>query len=124
YFSPKTKVIAAEPETADDAYRSFKGKEFYPSLNPNTMADGLRTSLGTLTFPIILEHVNDIITCSEQGIVDAMRLVWERMKIIIEPSSAVPLAALMEHKTDIKGKRVAIIFSGGNAELDTLPWNQ
>jgi len=124
YFSPTTKVIAAEPETADDAFRSFKDKVFYPSENPQTMADGLRTSLGSLTFPIILQHVTEILTVSEASISETMRLCWERMKIIIEPSSAVPLAAVLHNLPHFAGKRVGIILSGGNAELDNLPWNQ
>jgi threonine dehydratase len=122
YFSPGTKVVAAEPERADDAFRSFTSKKFVPSVNPDTIADGLRTSLGTLTFPIILAHVSQIVTTSEEMIIRAMRLIWERMKILVEPSSAVPLAALLEGKPDIKGKRVGIILSGGNVDLDALPW--
>jgi threonine dehydratase len=122
YFSPKTKVIAAEPEMANDAYKSFVSKTFVPSENPNTIADGLLTSLGTLTFPIIMNYVHDIVTVSEHSIIHAMRMVWERMKIIIEPSSAVPLAAILENKVDVKGKRVAIIISGGNMDLEKLPW--
>jgi threonine dehydratase len=122
YFSPSTRVIAGEPEMADDAYRSFRQKEFIPSINPQTMADGLRTSLGSLTFPIILNHVSDIVTCSEDSIITAMRLLWERMKILIEPSAAVPLAALLEGKMEIHNKRVGIILSGGNVDLDELPW--
>lgn len=122
YFSPLTKVIAAEPEQADDAFQSFNNKHFIPSKNPNTIADGLRTSLGSLTFPIILQHVHSIVTVSEASIVKAMRFVWERMKIIIEPSSAVPFAAIMEGKVGIKGKRTGIIISGGNVDLDDLPW--
>jgi threonine dehydratase len=122
YFSPGTLVIAGEPEMADDAFRSFTKREFIPSVNPQTIADGLRTSLGSLTFPIILEHVSKIITCSEESIIRAMRLVWERMKIIIEPSSAVPLAGILEGKAGIAGKRVGIILSGGNVDFDALPW--
>jgi len=122
YLSHSTQVIAAEPSNADDAYRSFVSRTFQPSVNPNTIADGLLTSLGTLTFPIILEHVDEIITASEESIIEAMRLIWTRMKIIIEPSSAVPVAALLEGKKDIKGCRVAIILSGGNADIDNLPW--
>lgn len=122
YFSPGTLVIAAEPEMANDAARSFRQKTFIPSVNPQTIADGLRTSLGSITFPIILEYVHDIITCSEESIVAAMRLIWERMKILVEPSAAVPLAALLEHPSQIRKKRVGIILSGGNADLDTLPW--
>jgi len=123
YFSENAKVIATEPEQANDAYQSFQQKKFVPSVNPNTIADGLRTSLGSFTFPIILEHVSDIVTVTEAEIAVAMRLVWERMKIIIEPSSAVPVAALLAKKVDVMGKNVGIILSGGNVDLDELPWN-
>lgn len=122
YFGRQTKVIAAEPEQADDAFRSFKSKTFIPSVKPDTLADGLRTSLGSLTFPIILEQVNDIVTVSEAGIIRAMRLIWERMKIIVEPSSAVTLAAILEAKIDVHGLKTGIILSGGNVDLDNLPW--
>lgn len=122
YYSPQTRVIAAEPEQANDAYRSFKAKKFIPSVNPDTIADGLRTSLGSLTFPIILEHVDDIVTVSEKNIIAAMKLIWERMKIIVEPSSAVPLAALIEKRIETKNKTIGIIISGGNVDLDHLPW--
>jgi threonine dehydratase len=122
YFSPKTKVIAIEPEEANDAWQSFTQKKFIPSLHPNTIADGLRTSLGSLTFPIILNYVEDIVTVPERDIIKAMRWVWERMKILIETSSAVPVAAILEGKINLKGKRVGIILSGGNVDLDHLPW--
>lgn len=122
YFSPKTKVIAAEPEMANDAFRSFYEGKFIPSINPKTIADGLLTSLGSLTYPIILRNVDQIITANEISIIEAMRLVWERMKIIIEPSSAVPLAAIIENKIDVKGQNIGIIISGGNVDLAKLPW--
>ena len=122
YLAPGTKVIAAEPEQADDARRSFQAKKFIPSVNPDTLADGLRTSLGSITFPIILENVDDIVTVSEKAIVNAMKLMWERMKIIVEPSSAVPLAALMENKFEYRNKKIGIIISGGNVDLANLPW--
>jgi threonine dehydratase len=122
YFSPAILVIAAEPEQADDACRSFQTKTFIPSIHPNTIADGLRTSLGTLTLPIILDHVHDIVTASEKAIITAMRLLWERLKLIVEPSASVPLAAILEKKVDIKGKRIGIILSGGNVDFDQLPW--
>ncbi|MEI6821763.1 MAG: pyridoxal-phosphate dependent enzyme [Bacteroidota bacterium] len=122
YFSPKTKVIAAEPEQADDAYQSFMQKKFIPSINPDTIADGLRTSLGTLTYPIIQKHVHQIVTVSEESIVNAMRLVWESMKIIIETSSAVTVAALLENKFEHHNTKIGIILSGGNVDLDELPW--
>jgi len=122
YYSPGTKVIAAEPEQANDAFHSFYQKKFIPSVNPQTIADGLRTSLGSLTFPIIQKYVTQIVTVSELSIIQAMRLVWERMKIIIEPSSAVPIAALLENKFDYKGQKIGIILSGGNVDLEKLPW--
>jgi threonine dehydratase len=122
YLSPETKVIAAEPEGADDANRSFKEGRLIPQTNPQTIADGLRTSLGDKTFPIIKKYVNRIVTVSEDAIVSSMRIIWERMKIIIEPSTAVPFATLLENKIDITGKRVGIILSGGNVDLDKLPW--
>ncbi len=122
YFSPGTRVIAAEPEQADDARRSFVSKAFVESVNPQTIADGLRTSLGSLTFPIIREHVSDIVTVSEESIVQAMKFIWERMKIIVETSSAVPFAAILENKIHVKGKRIGIILSGGNVDLNNLPW--
>lgn len=122
-ISPKTLVIAAEPERADDAYRSFHAGKIIPSINPATIADGLRTSLGELTFPIIRKYVKDIVTVSEQAIIEAMRVVWERMKIIVEPSAAVPMAVLLARRQEIPGKRIGIILSGGNADLANLPWN-
>ena len=122
HFLPDCKVIAAEPAGADDAFRSFHSKTLIPSVHPKTIADGLLTSLGERNFKIILEKVDDIVTVSEENIVDAMRLVWERMKIIIEPSSAVPLAAILEKKVDVRGKRVGIILSGGNLDLGKLPF--
>ena len=121
-FSPNTKVVGAEPEQADDAYQSFVAGKIIPVHHPDTIADGLRTSLGTLTFPIIKQHVHAIATVSEKSIVDAMFWVWERMKIIIEPSSAVPVAAIMGKKPDVAGKRVGIILSGGNVDLKNLPF--
>jgi len=123
-LSPFTQMIAAEPENADDAYRSLQEGKIMPPLPPNTIADGLRTALGTLTFAVIQKHVNAIVTVSEQSIIDAMRLLWERMKIIIEPSSAVPLAAVLSGKMDVKRKRIGIILSGGNVDMDNLPWSK
>jgi len=119
---PKVKVIAAEPAGADDAFRSFYSKILQPSIAPRTIADGLLTSLGSITYPIILNNVDEIVTVSEESIVAAMRMIWERMKIIIEPSSAVPLAAILENKIDIRGKKGGIILSGGNVDLGKLPF--
>jgi threonine dehydratase len=114
-------VIGAEPAEADDAYRSWKAGELIPLEKSQTLADGLRTSLGEKTFPIIRELVDAMILASEQAIIEAMRLVMERMKIVIEPSAAVPLAALLEEQIDVSGGRVGIILSGGNVDLSTLP---
>ena len=122
YFSPGTKVIGCEPAGADDAYRSFHSGKRVPSVHPHTIADGLLTSLGSLTFPIIRRFVSDIVTVNEESIIRAMRLVFERMKIVIEPSSAVPLAAVLEGKAEVAGKKTGIILSGGNVDMDHLPW--
>ena len=122
YFSPNTKIIGAEPLNADDAFRSIRDNKIYPPVKPNTIADGLLTALSKRTFGIIKENVNKIILTDEDEIKSAMRLVWERMKIIIEPSSAVTLAALLKMKDEVEGKRVAIIFSGGNVDIENLPW--
>jgi threonine dehydratase len=122
-ISPGTSIIGAEPKGADDAFRSLKAGRIIPMRNPDTIADGLRTSLGDLTFPIISLLVKEIFTASEKGIVGAMRCIWERMKIIVEPSSAVPLAAVLENKAGFEGKRIGIVLSGGNVDLDCLPWS-
>jgi threonine dehydratase len=121
--SPGTVVIGAEPEQADDACRSLQKGEIVPAANPDTIADGLRTSLGSLTFPIIKKHVKEIITVREEAIVQAMRHIWERMKIVVEPSAAVPLAAVLTRGKSLKGKRIGIILSGGNVDLGNLPWS-
>jgi threonine dehydratase len=122
YLSPATRVVAAEPAGADDAFRSLREGRIVPSESPRTVADGLRTSLGRLTFPILRALLAEVVTVSEAGIVAAMRLVWERMKILIEPSAAVPVAALLEGKLKTRGLRVGVILSGGNLDLDALPW--
>ena len=116
------RVIAGEPEMADDAYRSINSGSIMPSLHPKTIADGLLTSLGALTFPIIQERVEQIVTVSEEGIREAMKFIWERAKIIIEPSAAVAVGVLWEKKIDLTGSKVGIILSGGNVDLDKLPW--
>jgi threonine dehydratase len=121
-LSPRTRVIGAEPERADDAYRSLQEGRIIPSINPHTVADGLLTSLGDNTFPIIREHVEQIVTVSEEAIIAGMRHVWERMKIVIEPSAAVPVGALLEGKVDLSGLRIGVVLSGGNVDLDKLPW--
>lgn len=121
-LSPETKVWAAEPLMADDAARSFEAGKIIPQTNPQTMADGLRTNLGSITFPIILEGVDRILTCSEESILRAMRLIWERMKLVVEPSGAVPLAVILEQPELFSGKKVAVIITGGNIDLDKLPF--
>jgi threonine dehydratase len=121
-LSAHATVIGAEPAAADDAQRSFRTGALVSSGSPVTIADGLRTSLGSNTFPLIRALVSDIVTASEESIIRAMRLTWERMKLVIEPSAAVPLAAIIEGTLDVKGKRAAIILSGGNVDLDALPW--
>ena len=121
-LSDSCRVIAAEPSGADDAYRSFKAGYIIPSNKPKTIADGLLTSLGEINFAIISKYVDDIITVSEESIILAMRLIWERMKIIIEPSSAVPLAAILENEPVFRNLRVGVILSGGNVDLENLPF--
>ncbi len=116
------RVIAGEPEMADDAFHSMQAGEIIPSKNPKTIADGLLTSLGTLTFPIIQKNVEQIVTVSEAGIIESMKYVWERAKIIIEPSSAVAIGVLWEQKIDLSGLKVGVIISGGNVDLAKLPW--
>lgn len=120
--SPATKIFGAEPQGADDAIRSLETGTIQPSIEPKTIADGLLTSLGNLTFSILQARCEGIVTVSEASIIEAMRLVWERMKIIIEPSSAVPVAALLEKRGEIPGHRVGVILSGGNVDLNRLPW--
>jgi threonine dehydratase len=116
-LSHTTKVFAVEPEQADDAYKSFKSGKLLPSTNPTTIADGLRTSLSELTFSIIRKHVDDIITVSEDEILEAMRFLWERMKLVIEPSGAVPLAGVFKLREQINNQHLGIILSGGNVDL-------
>lgn len=121
-IKPSIHVIGSEPELADDAYRSLKEGTIQPVLRTDTIADGLRTSLGDVTFRIMKEKLDDLVTVPESSIIREMRTVWERMKIIIEPSCAVPVAACMDQKFDIKGKKVGIILTGGNVDLEKLPW--
>ncbi len=122
YYSPDTKVIAGEPEGAADAILSFKSGKIEKAPYVNTIADGLLTYLGDKTLDIILERVEDILTVSDEEIVAAMRLIWERMKIIVEPSCAVPFAALLKNKERFAGQKVGIILTGGNVDLGKLPF--
>ena len=118
----EVQVIGAEPEGAKDAWLGFKSGERLSEYSPNTIADGLRATVGVRNFVAISENVDDILLCSEARIVEAMRLIWTRLKVIVEPSCAVPLAAIMDQPERFQGKRVAIILSGGNVDLDALPW--
>ena len=120
---PQIKVIAVEPVNADDAAQSFRAGRRLVTEKKFTVADGLRTNIGEPNFPIIQQYVDDIVTVSEEAIVSAMRTIWETMKIVIEPSAAVPYAAIAERVIDVERKRVGIILTGGNVDLDALPWN-
>src|SRR5437773_11658432 len=120
---PQIKVIAVEPQNADDAAQSFRAGRRLVTEKKFTIADGLRTNIGEPNFAIVQSHVDDIVTVSEEAIISAMRTIWQTMKIIIEPSAAVPYAAILESVIDVDGKRVGIILTGGNVDLDALPWN-
>ncbi|MGQ4273791.1 beta-hydroxyaspartate dehydratase BhcB [Terrihabitans sp. B22-R8] len=122
-LAPQVKIYAAEPEQADDAMRSFKAGHIIADDAPDTIADGLKVPLKDLTWHFVQNHVTDIQTASEQEIVDAMKLIWKRLKIVMEPSSAVPLAAILKNRETYAGKRVGVIITGGNVDLDKLPWN-
>ncbi|MFT6806793.1 MAG: threonine dehydratase [Saprospiraceae bacterium] len=122
HLSPACKIIGAEPENASDAFQSMAAGEIVPSINPNTIADGLRSQLGDQNFPILHKLLDQIILVTEDGIIEAMRLVWERMKIIIEPSSAVTLAAILSKPKLFKGKKIGLIITGGNVSLNELPF--
>src|SRR5881275_2910578 len=119
---PNVKVIAVEPENADDAAQSFRAGRVIHIEKKFTIADGLRTNVGEPNFAIIKRYTDDIVTVSEDAIISAMRMIWETMKIIVEPSAAVPYAAIQEGKIDVGGQRVGIILTGGNVDLETLPW--
>jgi threonine dehydratase len=123
-INKKIRVYGAEPELADDACRSLKAGRIIPSENPQTIADGLKTSLCERTFTILSENVTDILTVSEKSIIEAMLLIWERMKIVVEPSSATVLAAVLANKELFKGKKTGLIISGGNVDLRKLPFNE
>lgn len=119
--APAAAVYGAEPEGADDAWRSLRAGSIQPMAHPDTIADGLRSTLGALTFPVMQARVRDVVTVSDEATIAAMRHVWERMKIIIEPSAAVAVAAVMKGDA-FRGRRVGVILSGGNVDLDRLPW--
>jgi threonine dehydratase len=121
-LKPSVSVIGVEPAGADDASRSFRSGQIVPMLNPKTIADGLRTSLGDKTFAEIRRHVDDIVTVPEEAIIAGMRKIWEVLKIIVEPSGAVPYAAVAAEKLPVKGRKIGIVLSGGNLDLDSYPW--
>jgi threonine dehydratase len=121
-IAPGVEIYAAEPEQADDAYRSFKAGHIIADDAPETVADGLKVPLKELTWHFVSNHVTDILTASEQEIIDAMKLTWKRMKIVMEASCAVPLATILKNPETFRGKRVGVIITGGNVDLDTLPW--
>jgi threonine dehydratase len=122
-LKPGIQVIGAEPLGADDAWRSLKAGHIEPVAHPKTVADGLRATIGPLTFAVLKEQADEVVRVEEQDILDAMRYIWERMKIVIEPSSAVPIAALRRGLTPVKGRRAGIIVTGGNVDLDHLAWS-
>ena len=121
-LAPETRVIAAEPETADDAYRSFKAGHIIADDAPKSIADGLLVPLKDLTWHFVSTHVSEIYTASEDEIVAAMKLAWKHLRIVMEPSSAVPLAVVLKNPEAFRGKRVGLIVTGGNVDLDRLPW--
>lgn len=121
-LAPQAELYAAEPAAADDAYRSFKSGAIQDQPPPQTIADGLKTTLGARPFAILKDRVSEVLLAEETEIVEAMRLVWTRMKILIEPSSAVPVAAILKNKPLFEGRRVGVILSGGNVDLDAAPW--
>jgi threonine dehydratase len=122
YFGDNIKVVAAEPSGADDAYRSIRDGKIYPSIKPKTIADGLLTSLCEKTFGIISKHVSEILTVDDEYIVKAMRMIWERMKIVVEPSGAISLAVVLANGKKFRDAKIAVILSGGNVDLEKLPW--
>ena len=121
-LAPETKVVAAEPEQADDAYRSFKAGKIIADDAPKSVADGLLVPLKDLTWHFVSRHVAEIFTVSEKEIVDAMKLAWKHLRVVAEPSSSVPLAAILKNPDAFKGKRVGVVVTGGNVDLDKLPW--
>jgi threonine dehydratase len=123
YFSPATQVMAAEPSGADDAFRSLLASEIVPSIDPNTVCDGLRTSLGERNFPIIKQLVKEIVLVDDKTTIAAMKMIWDRMKIITEVSSAITLGAILQYPEKFRGQKIGIILSGGNVDTTALPWN-
>ncbi len=121
-MNEQVSVYGAEPAEADDAYRSLQNGEIVPNDTINTICDGLRAQIGTITFPIIQKYVDEIITLSEDEILDSMKMIWERLKIIVEPSCSISLAAIIKNKNKFSGKNIGLIMSGGNVDLNQIPW--
>lgn len=121
-IAPHVEIFAAEPQNADDAYRSFKAGHIIADDAPETVADGLKVPLKDLTWHFVKNHVTDVLTATEDEIIDAMKLTWKRMKIVMEPSCAVPLATILKNKELFQGRRVGVVITGGNVDLDNLPW--
>ena len=119
---PAVEVWGAEPALADDAFRSLRDGQLRANQNTATIADGLRASLSERTFDLIRQHVRGIVTVTEEQIIHAMRLIWERIKLVVEPSAAVPLAAVLAAPENFRGRRVAVVLTGGNVDLEKLPW--
>ena len=122
--SPSSLSLTSTLASADDAAQSFRAGKRVITDKKFTIADGLRTNVGEKTFPIVRQYVDDVVTVSEEAIISAMRTIWETMKIVIEPSAAVPYAAISGNKIEIGGKRVGVILTGGNVDLDALPWSR
>ena len=123
-IAPETKIYAAEPEQADDAYQSFKQGKIIAYDAPKTVADGLLVPLKERTWHFVSRYVTDVLLASDEEIIEAMKLIWKRMKIVMEPSSAVPLATILKNRDIFAGKRVGVVITGGNVDLDKLPWNK
>ena len=121
-INPKIKVYGAEPLEADDTFLSLQKGEIVPNKTINTICDGLRAQIGTITFPIIQSYVEEVITLKEEEIIESMKMIWERMKIVVEPSCSITLAAVLKSRDRFAGKKVGLIISGGNVDLERLPW--
>tara|TARA_B100001758_G_scaffold137517_1_gene118536 strand:- start:4151 stop:5089 length:939 start_codon:yes stop_codon:yes gene_type:complete len=121
-INPKIKVYGAEPLEADDTFLSLQKGEIVPNKTINTICDGLRAQIGTITFPIIQSYVEEVITLTEEEIIESMKMIWERMKIVVEPSCSITLAAVLKSRDRFAGKKVGLIISGGNVDLERLPW--
>ena len=123
-MNPRIKVYGAEPLEADDTFLSLKKGQIVPNKSVNTICDGLRAQIGTITFPIIQSYVQEVITLTEEEIIESMKMIWERMKIVVEPSCSITLSAVLKSRDLFAGKKVGLIISGGNVDLEHLPWSR